>query len=142
MQGKHHYLPLQTADSHMKVSFFMIWEVWEKGEGGGPDGVPDVVSLCLSDHSSAGIFPPLGFFPQTTQAGRRPQHLNAPHLIFIGGFLTNPYKNAPLSRAAAQINYYCTLTERKQTKISYMFSPAGLFKSLIDYETEYLEMNV
>lgn len=95
MQGKHHYLPLQTADSHMKVSFFMIWEVGEKGEGGGPDAVPDVVSLCLSDHSSAGIFPPWAFQKkkktlQTTQAGLRPQHLNAPHLIFIWGFLTNP----------------------------------------------------
>lgn len=73
----------QLRQQHESFLFHDLGGLGERGREG-PDGKPDVVSLCLPDHSSAGSFSPSAFQKlQTMQAGQRPQHFNAPHLIFI-----------------------------------------------------------
>lgn len=109
MEGKQQCLPRQTAEkATWKFPFSWSGRSGRKGRGGVlMVDLMWVLSACLIT-AQPEAFPPSAFQKlQTMQASQGPQHFNAPHLIFIWGFLTNPHKNAPLSRAAAQINYYC-----------------------------------
>lgn len=89
MHGKQQ-IPLY---SHMKVSpVFIIREVLKKERGRDPDCVPDVVSLCLSDHSSAWIFP----FSLQMQPGPKYKYIaysKGSQIVFISGccFYNNYY---------------------------------------------------
>lgn len=69
-QSKQQYLLFATSNPSEWRVFTTTWKCphylggLKKGRGRGPDCVPDVLSFCLSDHSSAWIFPLSFSFPQ------------------------------------------------------------------------------
>lgn len=116
-QGKQQYLLFATSNPSEWRVFTTTWKFphylggLKKGRGRDPDCVPDVVSFCLSDHSSAWIFPPsffLFFFFSAQLLSRRPGQgessectstIKGSHLIFISVLMIfiNPYMLMPIA---------------------------------------------